>query len=141
MHPHGQHSFAAVMNLGNARDALLTQQLRQVVGALGVGHRDDFRLVPFDLPDEFFEVHTRSQCHHSEPSGQRLHDREALSANRTRRAQDGELLHEVFRFPLRELKMLADLRPGRIDQNPIIPDNRNRQDESIDPVKHASMPG
>jgi len=87
MRSHGQHSFAAVMNLGYARDALLAQQLRKVVGALGVGHGDNFRVVPFDLRNEFFEVCTSSQGHHSEPSWQRLHDREALPANRTRRAQ------------------------------------------------------
>src|SRR5260370_19294969 len=33
----------------------------------------------------------------------------------------------------------SDLRPGRVDQYPIIPDNRNGEDERIDSVKHAAM--
>src|SRR5207244_5036739 len=36
---------------------------------------------------------------------------------------------------------LFDLRLGRVDQYPIIPDNRNRQDERVDSVKHTAMPG
>src|SRR2546429_9639973 len=36
---------------------------------------------------------------------------------------------------------LFDLRLGRVDQYPIIPDNRNGQDKRIDSVKHSAMPG
>src|SRR5713226_5182108 len=35
---------------------------------------------------------------------------------------------------------LSDLRPGRVDHYPIIPDNRNGEDERVDAVKDAAMP-
>src|SRR6266705_5698902 len=35
---------------------------------------------------------------------------------------------------------LSDLRPGRVDHYPIIPDNRNGEDERVDSVKDAAMP-
>src|SRR6266567_538598 len=36
---------------------------------------------------------------------------------------------------------LSDLRPGRVDHYPIIPDNRNGEDECVDSVKDTSVAG
>src|SRR6266849_5670208 len=44
-------------------------------------------------------------------------------------------------IPLLSMVTLAGLRLGRIDPDPIIPDNRNRKDQRVDAVKDAAMTG
>ena len=103
----GQHTLPAMVNLRLAREAFFSEPLRKIVGAPCVGHGHHFRLKPCNLPRQFFEVRPGSQRDHAESSRQRLHHRKALPPNRTRRAQDSKLLHEVSASLWRELKSFA----------------------------------
>src|SRR5215469_3674310 len=105
-----QHSFPAVMNLGLAREALFLEHLPKVARAPGVRHRHHFRLKPLDLPQQFSKVRPGGQRDHAKFSRQRVHHRKALPPNRTRRAQNGKLLHEVSVSLLRELKSLPSVK-------------------------------
>src|SRR5215813_1607429 len=44
-----------------------------------------------------------------------------------------------FEFLYTNWRVVPGLGPGRVDQDPIIPDNGNRQDKCVDPVKNAAM--
>src|SRR5262250_862443 len=95
MRANGQHTVAAVMNLRFARDTFFAEHLRKLVGAPRVRDGYHFRLMAFNLAEQFSEVGSGGKRNYGEPSRVRLHDRKALAANRTRRAQDRNLLHEV----------------------------------------------
>ena len=87
--PHSEHSFAAMVNLRKLRHAFFAQQLRQVVGPLGVSHRNDLRLMPLDLACQFFQIRSGGQRDDAKTAGQRLHHRETLPPDRTGRTQNG----------------------------------------------------
>ena len=66
-----------------------------MVGSPSVGHGHDFRLMAFNLGDQFGKVGAGSERGHAKLSRQRFHYGKALAANRTCRAENRKLLHEV----------------------------------------------
>src|SRR6267378_4895330 len=127
------------MNCWQRRDAPPLQKHRKFIGLLGVTHGHQFGLVPLDLSGQLFQVSTSSERDDAEPPRQRLHHRQALLANRTGGPQYGELLHGIVDSLFSTMVTLAGLRLGRVDPDPIIPDNRNRKDERVDSVKDSAM--
>src|SRR5437879_1410262 len=109
--------------------------------------------MPLNLSAQLFKVASRRQRNHTKPVRQSLHHRKALPPNRSRRTQYRYLFQGVLRIPFGVRRLAAaflvipiaggnpsDLRLGRVDQYPIIPDNRNREDQRIDSVKYTAMP-
>ena len=92
---HREHAFRTVMDFWELGNALLAQPCRERIRVLGLSHRDDLRLVPFDLSDEFIEIVACGKRHHAKARGERVHHRKALAANRACRTKDGKLLHET----------------------------------------------
>ena len=94
---------------------------------------------------------------------QRLHHGKTLPPNRACRAENGELLHRTIHFsvlpnwletllsvspnlghqilPLTERRQtgMSVLPAGQVNPNPIVPDNRDGQNQRIDSVKNAAM--
>jgi hypothetical protein len=82
------------MNFWRPSDSLFPKAFRKSVSFLPIPDRHEFRAIPLDLPNEFVQVATRCQRHHAKARRKRIHHRQALTANRTRRTKNGKLLHE-----------------------------------------------
>jgi len=81
------------MNCGKLPDSLLAQPRCQLIRSRRIGHGNHFGPIALDLPRQFAEIIAGSQRRHGKPLLELIHHRKDLAADRTRRTQDGKLLH------------------------------------------------